>query len=292
VKFIIRAKVFLVRRQGMYPFYEIRREEMKGSISVYITNGLSFPPHFQSQAEVVYVLEGNITIRINDKKETLTKGDIGVAFPNDVHSFQTEVESKVLIFIVSVKLISSYFNSRSGKSVINPFLKHQEYDPAIEVLMLMLRDEYEQNRGEMVIQGLLYAIFGKLDTYFIFKESSMLYDTTIQIVLSYIAEHYKENITLAETARKLGYSPYYISRVFNSKIGYRFNHYINSLRINMAQNLLRDTTLSVASIALECGFESLRNFNRAFKRQTNTTPLYYRKRYMDGYGKLEDKGIK
>ncbi|BCJ94293.1 hypothetical protein acsn021_18620 [Anaerocolumna cellulosilytica] len=264
----------------MYPFYEIRKEEMKGSINVYTTNNLSFPPHFQSQAEVIFVLDGTITTRINERKETLTKGDIGVAFPNDVHSFQTDVKSKVLIVIVSVKLISSYFNARSGKSVTNPFLKNQEYDPAIEAMLLMLREEYEQNRGEMVIQGLLHAIFGKLDSYLNFKEGSMLYDTTIQIVLSYIAEHYKENITLTETARRLGYSPYYISRIFNGKIGYRFNHYINSLRINMAQNLLRDTTLSVASIALECGFESLRNFNRAFKKQTNTTPLNYRKRYI------------
>ncbi|NRU22139.1 YesN/AraC family two-component response regulator [Clostridium beijerinckii] len=98
----------------------------------------------------------------------------------------------------------------------------------------------------------------------------------MQNLLRYIEIHYHEKISLDSIAKDLGFSKFYLSRIFSNKIGYQFNDYINRLRINKAQKLLSETDLPVTVIALECGFESQRNFNRIFKELTTLTPTKFR----------------
>jgi len=52
--------------------------------------------------------------------------------------------------------------------------------------------------------------------------------------------------------------------------------YINEYRIKQAMRLLEETDLPVTEVCLECGYNNLGNFLRAFKKYTETTPLKYR----------------
>ncbi|NRV87499.1 helix-turn-helix transcriptional regulator [Clostridium beijerinckii] len=149
-------------------------------------------------------------------------------------------------------------------------------DDGISSLLYMLHDEYTSFNNKYVIKGLLYTILGKLDSHFTFKKSSTFYNSTMQNLLRYIEIHYHEKISLDSIAKDLGFSKFYLSRIFSNKIGYQFNDYINRLRINKAQKLLSETDLPVTVIALECGFESQRNFNRIFKELTTLTPTKFR----------------
>ncbi len=151
------------------------------------------------------------------------------------------------------------------------------YHADVKVLLKMVMEEGLTDRNEFVIKGLLYSIFGKLDNYFVFKDGKQLHDTTIQKLLRYIGSHFCENITLESVAKDLGFSKFHISRLFNHKIGEQFNNYVNKLRINMAQSLLTGSDQSISNIALECGFDNIRNFNRVFKTYSNTTPTEFRR---------------
>ena len=72
-------------------------------------------------------------------------------------------------------------------------------------------------------------------------------------------------------------SPFQLSRLCNQKIGMGFNAYLNFLRITTAKRLLLYTNQSVAQIAKDCGFETVRTFNRAFREITGgQTPSSYR----------------
>jgi AraC-like DNA-binding protein len=261
----------------MYPFYEVRDDSKQNYFSSFTTENLSFPPHFHSHTELIYVTEGAISVSVNDKKAVLQQGDIAVSFPNDVHSYNTELFSKAVVLIFSPKIIGSYFGSLKDKTIKNPFIKKNTYDLSVMNFINILKEEFEDTNDHYVIKGLLYSIFGKLNRNFILIDNNNLYDTTIQIILKHIARNFCENITLNSIARDLGYSPFHLSRLFNQKIGYQFNDYINSLRINMAQRLLSETDMTISSIALDCGFESLRNFNRVFKKHLNATPRDFRR---------------
>ena len=55
-----------------------------------------------------------------------------------------------------------------------------------------------------------------------------------------------------------------------------FSDYVGSLRVRQAQGLLRATDRKIAQIALDCGFENQRTFNRTFLKVCGTTPRAYR----------------
>ena len=57
-----------------------------------------------------------------------------------------------------------------------------------------------------------------------------------------------------------------------------FRKYLNLYRTEQACNLLRTTQKDISDIALDCGFQTLRSFNRAFKAATGLTPTQYRDR--------------
>ena len=52
--------------------------------------------------------------------------------------------------------------------------------------------------------------------------------------------------------------------------------FLIAYRLNMASTLLYTTDLPILAIALECGFNNISYFNRAFKKQFNTTPTEHR----------------
>ena len=59
-----------------------------------------------------------------------------------------------------------------------------------------------------------------------------------------------------------------------------FVDYLSRVRVEKAKNLLQNPGLRVSEIAYDVGFESLSQFNRAFKRITGLTPSYFRKDLM------------
>lgn len=258
----------------MYPFYEARENDDSFYFTTFLATNISFPPHLHSHVEIIYVVDGEIVISINNKTKKMKKGEIAFSFPNDIHSYETSTVSKTILTIFSPNIINGYFGNKSDLTLEIPFY----YCPnkIVEFLNVLL-EEFNATKNEFIIKGMLYSILGKMDSLFEFATKKYTYDSTIQLLLNYIASHFTENITLDSLSKALGFSKFYISRIFSKKIGYQFNEYINMLRINMAQSLLNDTPMSILNIAFECGFDSQRNFNRVFKNFTLLTPKEFRK---------------
>jgi AraC-like DNA-binding protein len=88
------------------------------------------------------------------------------------------------------------------------------------------------------------------------------------------------DLTLGMVSKALKVSTQKISLAVNSRSGSNFNGFVNQYRVRQAQLLLRDEkygALTIASIALEVGFNSLTSFNTAFKKERQETPSAYRK---------------
>jgi AraC-like DNA-binding protein len=73
-----------------------------------------------------------------------------------------------------------------------------------------------------------------------------------------------------------------VRRAINQGLGYRnFSAFPNHYRVEQAKEVLSDpaqTTLPVLTVAMDCGFQSLGPFNRAFKVETGMTPTRFRRR--------------
>lgn len=261
----------------MYPFFQANKSGDQNFFKSSILSNLSFPPHLHPYVEMIYVIEGSIDVTINKLSHCLSDGEATMCFPNDIHGYTTKNSSKIIMFIFSPDITRSFFGGiRMNKTLENPFIPKSIINNEIKSLFFTLDNEFKSNNNKYVVKGLLYTILGKLDPYFIIENSNPSYSNTTQNLLRYIEFHYQDNISLDSVAKDLGFSKFYISRIFSNKIGYQFNDYINRLRINKAEKLLEETDLPITTIALECGFETQRNFNRIFKELTSLTPTNFR----------------
>lgn len=88
------------------------------------------------------------------------------------------------------------------------------------------------------------------------------------------------DLSLKSLSKQLHITPQNLSLVINKRNQTNFNSFINSYRVEESIRLFKDDKYkdyTIASVSYEAGFNSVSSFNTAFKSQTNTTPLTYRK---------------
>lgn len=103
----------------------------------------------------------------------------------------------------------------------------------------------------------------------------------LQCVIDTERVYRREGLTIARLAAHLAVPEYRLRRAINRTLGFRnFNDFLNHYRIRDARAALEDparTGVSILTVALELGYQSLSPFNRAFKAQTGLTPSAYRR---------------
>ncbi|SHM35878.1 transcriptional regulator, AraC family with amidase-like domain [Roseovarius pacificus] len=83
-------------------------------------------------------------------------------------------------------------------------------------------------------------------------------------------------LPLARLAEVAGLSPRQLNRQFSDKLGRPAMRYYRDLRLDMAQNLLRNSPLSLTEIALATGFASSSHFSRVYAQRFGQPPSAYR----------------
>ncbi|MEO1389917.1 MAG: AraC family transcriptional regulator [Cyanobacteria bacterium J06634_6] len=97
-----------------------------------------------------------------------------------------------------------------------------------------------------------------------------------QQAIAYIHDHLGQDISLNAIATYLEMSQYHFCRWFKQVMGTPPYEYVIQQRVEHAKRLLKDKKLTLADIALQCGFNSQSHLIRHFKKQTGLTPKQYR----------------
>ncbi len=121
---------------------------------------------------------------------------------------------------------------------------------------------YLQNANALLMQ-LLIA--------FVRSEKTKGANEKAQKILTYISEHYREELTNSALGEFFGLHPNYISRIVNEQTGLSLHKYVLKLRIDEAVRLLENTNLSAREISAEVGFCDYNHFLRYFKQITKRT---------------------
>lgn len=103
------------------------------------------------------------------------------------------------------------------------------------------------------------------------------YLAQMEHALDYIDRNLTGELQLGKVAKEAAMSPAYFSSLFKKLNGMTLWEYVQSRRIEMAVDRLISTDKNVTEIAMECGYNSISNFNRSFKTITGQTPVAYRK---------------
>ncbi len=233
---------------------------------------LNFPLHCHYSLEVVFTVSGNVKIKKGKETFSLSQNDALVIMPLEKHSFSTDTNSQVFIFQISPKLISNWDLCFGGKVLKNPCRKFSKD------LIKEIQDSLKTAEGNVIE---INYIFFKIMREFL-NENELIKDLRADDIcisaLIYISENFSKNITLKSMADDLNVSSVYLSKVFSNKIKFKFVDCLNSFRIQKATSLLLNSNKSIGEICFECGFGSIRQFNRVFLDMMSVTPKEYRKR--------------
>jgi AraC-type DNA-binding domain-containing proteins len=95
-------------------------------------------------------------------------------------------------------------------------------------------------------------------------------------LLDFIHQHYPDKITGSDIEARFDCNFDHMNRMFNKITGYSITHYVNKVRVNQAQELLRTTHLTVGEIAELVGFNDIYYFSKIFKKYVGFSPAYYK----------------
>jgi transcriptional regulator GlxA family with amidase domain len=101
-------------------------------------------------------------------------------------------------------------------------------------------------------------------------------DPRLQIVIKSMKEQCHREISLSELAASVNLSLSRLHHLFKAEVGTTPAHYLHSLRMERAEELLKFTLLTVKQILVRVGMNDRSHFDRDFKRIYGLTPMQYR----------------
>lgn len=233
-------------------------------------------PHFHKSFEFVLVINGVLKCCVDGKDYWLEPKESGLCLPYDIHSYEPYSETEYWVCVFSEDYVHDFFKTTNGKTGNFKF----RCSPA--VLNFLTESLINgKNPSRLLIKAALYAVCDDFMTEVILTDKKM--GGNIAIITDFIEKNHTRNITLSDISKLLSYDYNYVSRYFNSLFGMSFSEFLSIYRLETAVILLKeDRSKKILDVALESGFQSVRNFNCCFKKHFNMTPMEYRNSVIEG----------
>lgn len=231
----------------------------------------NFPQHIHQLAELVLMREGELTVTVGNRSETLRAGQFAFIFPLQMHGYYSESDTKLVIYTFSPSVTPDFFEGTGGK------VGERTVFDASPATLKLFEDRLinEKDLSVYSIRSCLYSVF--CDYTAQVKLTEGIADKgVLNKVISYMNTNFKDPLSLTELASKVGYSSNYLSHCISKSFGFNYATLLACLRVEHAKSLLTQSDSSILEIALECGFGSERSFHRQFKAITGRSPSNYR----------------
>jgi AraC family transcriptional regulator len=88
--------------------------------------------------------------------------------------------------------------------------------------------------------------------------------------------HLDERCSVKDIADEVGMGPDHLGRLFKNTTGMTLYQFVIRCRVDLAQKLLSESAMPIATIALECGFSDQVSLTRTFKKVIGLTPAVFR----------------
>ena len=257
----------------------------------------TYPIHNHEVFELNFVEHGAGCERIvGDNIETLGEYDLVlITSPNLEHMWGQGTCTNTDIHEITIQFQCDYLRDMF---LTNPFRSMQQMMiraqrglsfplPAIMAVYERLRHLSEIKEGFYAVTELFRILYElskfpaarELSSSSFAKAQGETESKRVKAVKEYIVSHYEEEIRLEQMSRLANMSPTAFSRFFKLRTGKTLAEYIVDIRLGHATRKLVDTNEPVSQICYTCGFNTLTNFNRLFRKRKGCSPTEFREKY-------------
>ena len=258
----------------MKTFYEEYRDEIE-LLEVRRNGNYVFPAHFHRNLEILAVAGGTHRVTLNGKAYDVSSGDVFFCGSFDVHSFEdSNPEKQDDCLIIIPAQITARFNERhKGMRPARPVV----HDKKLCDELLHIADEWMTNETSDNVRIAAAELFlSLLETRLEILPGKEKDETQlIRKILTYLSERFREEVSLPQIARKFGYTEAHISRTFHRYTDTGLPRYVNGLRLNYVESVMRSSPdADLTQAIFDAGFKSLPTYYRA-KAQNQSIATHY-----------------
>lgn len=249
-----------------------QQENSKGEYqyNAYQYRNIRWLPHFHRSLELICLREGALSLTVGGKKTDMRQGQYALILSNQVHAIEPIGEALYWIAVFSEQYVPLFAKTVECKQGVSPV-----FECTAEVNELLQSRLMKSDCTLMMKKACFYAACDCYLQTVPLEERSARRDEVIVRILDYVAAHYREPVTLLSVADAVGYEYHYLSRLLHKQYRIDFSQLVNGYRVDHAIRLLEESCLPVTAIAVESGFQSIRNFNQVFLQTTGRSPSEY-----------------
>ncbi len=246
--------------------------------------------HWHSEVEIIRVLRGALSIRINENSYLARENEIIFVNSETVHQ-ATPKDCAYECLVLSLDIIPEasrgavYFTDslKNHEYIINEYLSDPS-SPVFGAVCALFSAMKEKSSGyKFRVIGAIYNLLGEIIDAHFYRQSAALplalskNTVKLRAVLAFIRSNYDAAITLEDMADAAGMSPKYFCYFFKEMTAKTPVQYLTLYRIENAARKLMNSDLSVTAVAYSCGFNDLSYFIKTFKHIKGITPAKFRK---------------
>lgn len=236
------------------------------------TAGQVVPVHHHRDPYISFVYSGDYLETNGKDNFHCRRNSVVVHPPGDCHANKVNARSIVFSLFFGE---SCFLRLSQNAAALRPCVFSS---PAIETLFRKLAEEFAATDpfSPLMVEGLSLEIFAE-----VFRKAGRAEAASggdqITTILEVLHDQIEENLSLDDIAAATGMEKFVVSRAFKNATGVTVGEYQRNLKVQKAKDLLENSTLALAEVALAAGFYDQSHFIRVFRRETRTTPLKYRK---------------
>ena len=246
--------------------------------------------HHHDFFEICFLLGGEVSFRVEGRTHTLLPGDMLLINPQELHQALIDrdtIYERMVLWIdrnylaelsVGGMDLSSCFDDRLP-SHTNRLHPGKAQRAELQALLEKLAGEFygEDLGNSQYAKGLLIQFLVEVNRLALAEQRNKGAEEETDLVdrvLSYIATHYTEDISLEMLAGIFYVSKYHLSHEFSRRVGTGIYRYIMFRRLMHARELLENGT-PPGEVYQQCGFGDYANFYRSFKSFYGVSPREY-----------------
>lgn len=245
-------------------------------------NDNTLQSHYHPFYELFYLEAGKRKVMVGNSTYQLEPDTFIIYPPYTMHRSYSEQDvefSRIVLYFAEETLPHGLHKVLSQN--IQPFdLVDQQVKQRIKehIDQIIIEQNHPQRFIEVALGSLLQLIL--IDAVRNeHKVQKPLHEPKIAAIISYIHNHYYEHdLKLSTLEQEFFISSGHLCREFKRFTQCSFVEYLNKIRVLHAQRLFVESNKTITQIAIEVGFGSLTNFERAFYKNTQQQPRIVCKR--------------